>query len=1045
MASTVGADDQLRETASHPEHATEPLRYAAFVSYSSKDEKFARRLHRVLEAYSIPRSLGEFDVIGSGKKNRIYPVFRDREELPAGELGAAIEAALRASSALIVVCSPHAATSPWVDKEIAYFLRLGRRDRIFAIIADNVATQVEGRDVTQDSFPPTFRRDEFFGFEPIAADGRRGRDGFRNSWLKVVAGLIGENAGALQDRDRKRRARQRVQSAFAMVALLGLALTGLLTTARLLADNNQRASNALAELARVANDNGLTDRAARYAIAGINTFDAPFVSYDPAAARAELARASMGEKTLLVLSGHVGPINDAVFSPDGSRVLTGSDDSTARLWDASTGALIRTFEGHASEIYSAAFSPDGTKVVTASYDWSARVWDVSTGRELLAVRAPGPLAGAAFSPDGSQILVRAGLVPLALIFDAATGVEVAKLRLDAGVMRRAEYSPDGKWVLTVGRSEVRVWESRTGRLAATSPGQSEEILSAHFSADSTHVLTGSADKTVREWAYKTGQQRTLLRADTDVVSAEYSPDQSRFLTVFRDPAAGVFQVENGRARVSMASTGSYVFDLAIDDAKITRANFDQTGAKILTLSDDNAVRIWDSATGHEVMKLSGHAGEITSAHFSNDGRRVLTGSEDHTARVWDAVDATTQVLAGHRDAINASGLSPEGARLVTASKDEVLSIWDFSSGRLLTSQKAPGVASIKFRSDGKAFASLSASRIDVWSDAGQRIGNFSVAANDKLEHISDDLLRVVTINNALGRIWDVATGKETARLQGQISPLTAAAFSPDGLMVATASEDGAVALWDSRNGSPNGKLRGHEGPVRSVSFSPDGARLATVGDDSTVRVWNLADGKQIALMALDPNVSWRTDGGYPPPIRVAFDPGGRFVVTTRLGDTSARIWDASSGKSIAALRAAQARDVAQVGVESARFSRTGRLIITRDELGARIWDARSWRQIATFPDHDGSMTDANISPDDGKLVATFRDGSLSAFDISLATADANRLRASTCEGALRGERSRLTESELAAAPMLDGAVDRDVCHALPPLENLRAAVKLPRR
>ena len=112
----------------------ELYRYAAFISYSSKDAKFAQRLHRALESYHIPKQLGTFDLVGGGKNNRIFPVFRDREELPSGDLGEEITAALRASNALIVVCSPNAAASPWVNMEIEAFLALGRRNRIFAII-----------------------------------------------------------------------------------------------------------------------------------------------------------------------------------------------------------------------------------------------------------------------------------------------------------------------------------------------------------------------------------------------------------------------------------------------------------------------------------------------------------------------------------------------------------------------------------------------------------------------------------------------------------------------------------------------------------------------------------------------------------------------------------------------------------------------------------------------------------------------------------------------------------------------------------------------
>ena len=195
------------------------FRYAAFISYSSKDAAFARRLHRALEGYGIPASLGKFDLTGRGRKNRIYPIFRDREELSAGHLGDQIEENLRTAAALIVVCSPNAAVSPWVQKEIEFFVGLGRRDRIFAIIADTAPLSDEaGADPAQGWFPPALRGDALQGdrFEPLAADAREGKDGFRLAWLKLVAGLIGVTPGQIVDRDRRRR--RSAAAAFAAVS-----------------------------------------------------------------------------------------------------------------------------------------------------------------------------------------------------------------------------------------------------------------------------------------------------------------------------------------------------------------------------------------------------------------------------------------------------------------------------------------------------------------------------------------------------------------------------------------------------------------------------------------------------------------------------------------------------------------------------------------------------------------------------------------------------------------------------------------------------------
>jgi len=189
---------------------SDDFRYAAFLSYSSSDSVFARRLHRALERYRIPSSLGQFQFTESGPKNRVYPVFLDREELPSGELREELKDALRKSSALVVVCSPAAAKSAWVNREIETFLELGRRERIFGVVApDAPLTAKNGSDAIELSFPPAFRGAAHHAeFTPIVGDARPGKDGVRRAWLKVVAGIADSNLGALQDRDAARRVRR---------------------------------------------------------------------------------------------------------------------------------------------------------------------------------------------------------------------------------------------------------------------------------------------------------------------------------------------------------------------------------------------------------------------------------------------------------------------------------------------------------------------------------------------------------------------------------------------------------------------------------------------------------------------------------------------------------------------------------------------------------------------------------------------------------------------------------------------------------------------
>lgn len=176
-------------------------RYWAFISYSSKDKHWAQWLHRAIETYSIPARLVHHPTpAGEPAPKRFKPLFHDRAELAASDdLGAEIQAALEASRYLIVVCSPHAARSRWVNKEVQTFQRLGHTRRLLALIVSGEPNV--GDD--QECFPPALR-----AIEPIAADARPDGDGKLNAKLKLLAGMLGVGFDALKQRDAQRRLRR---------------------------------------------------------------------------------------------------------------------------------------------------------------------------------------------------------------------------------------------------------------------------------------------------------------------------------------------------------------------------------------------------------------------------------------------------------------------------------------------------------------------------------------------------------------------------------------------------------------------------------------------------------------------------------------------------------------------------------------------------------------------------------------------------------------------------------------------------------------------
>ena len=244
---------------------------------------------------------------------------------------------------------------------------------------------------------------------------------------------------------------------------------------------------------------------------------------------------------LIDFKGHTGVVLSVAFSPDGTRVVTGSRDGTAKLWDATTGRETLTLKGHTGGVTSAAFGPDGTRVVTASFDNTAKLWDAVTGREMLAFKGHTfGVYSAAFGPDGTRVVTSGD--GTAKLWDAKTGSETLTIKGHTGGVTSAAFSPDGTRVVT-GSSDntVKLWNPKTGRETLTLTGHTGYVTSVAFSPDGTRVVTGSEDKTVKLWDAKTGSETLTLKGHTGgVTSAAFSPDGTRVVTGSRDGTARIY-------------------------------------------------------------------------------------------------------------------------------------------------------------------------------------------------------------------------------------------------------------------------------------------------------------------------------------------------------------------------------------------------------------------------------------------------------------------------------------------------------------------------
>jgi WD40 repeat protein/serine/threonine protein kinase len=564
------------------------------------------------------------------------------------------------------------------------------------------------------------------------------------------------------------------------------------------------------------------------------------------------------------LEGHTEPVRSVAFSRDGQQIATGSWDKTARVWDANTGRHLITLNGHKEAIYSVAFSSDGERIVTGSQDQTAKVWDANSGKELF------PLGGhsnrvwaVAFSTNGQRI-VTGSWDQTAKIWDAATGKELTTLTGHSGAVFSVAFSPEGQRIVTGSQDHsATVWDAATGADLLTLRGHSAAIFSVGYSRDGTRITTGSDDQTARLWDAASGAELRIFKGHgSRIGSVALSPDGQRIVTgggavryspdgQYVEPAIG----DDQTAKVWDATGNREVLTLKAHDAAVSAVVFSPDGRLVLSGAYDGMVRVWDARTWQEISRIRAHKAPIghdRGVAFFPDGQRIVTGSSDRTAKVWEtATGKELFKLEGHTADVWSVATSPDGRWIATGGWDHTVRVWDAATGqqRHRFDVATQYVYSVAFSPDSRRIGSADMDGMVRLRDpdSGQELSSFRDTMKIWSLAFSRDGCRIVTGSHGLiAKVWDAASGEELLKLKGHTAHIHAAVFSPDGRRIVTASADQTAKLWDARTGKELLTFKGHTGWVFSAAFSPDGRRIVTAGGDRTIKVWEAATPEQVA-------------------------------------------------------------------------------------------------------------------------------------------------------------------------------------------------------
>ncbi len=480
------------------------------------------------------------------------------------------------------------------------------------------------------------------------------------------------------------------------------------------------------------------------------------------------------------------------------------------------------------------------------------------------------------------------------------------------------------------------------------------------SKNGTFLAAGDRQGHVRLWLHKEQRLHLAWQAHESVVSAlAFSPDEQCLATGGWDRVVKMWDLSNG----TLLWTGFAV-------EAILSVAFSPDVCALASGGTDGHVRIWDVSSGVLLQSLTEHAGPVWRVVWSPDGKLLASAGQDAHIRLWERTGDSCaplkptpfNILDGHSGPVTGLTFSPDGRTLATASEDRTIKFWDVTSGVLketIPVQARP--MGLEWSMDGRYLASGELDRA-FW-------------------------------------VWDLRQHKPRTTFYGNMVPVRAVAFTPDGVNLITANEDGSVQTWDMLSGQCIRIWQGFARTVHDVAWSPSSAQIASGGNDTLITIWEVAQRVPLHLLRGHTMVIWG----------VSWSSDGRLVASCG-EDSTIRIWDVITGASAEVLTDSVLADtvlfstawspdgsrlavgsfqhgVLVYGVRTQTFQRVGRsdvparirrvewspdgkyLACSSEGGSILIWNGDDYSLCATLQGHRGAAAGLAWSPDGMRLAS----------------------------------------------------------------------------
>ena len=769
--------------------------YFAFISYQRKDEEWAKWLAHELEHYRFPVTLnGREDL-----PKELRPIFRDIDELSAGNLPRQIHHALENSKHLIVICSPNSAKSEWVNKEIEEFVSMGKTDKIFPFIIEGKAFS---EDDSEECFPPALKKlpkeDERLG----GNINEMGRDA---AVVKTVAGMLDLAFDTLWQRYEREKAEEerkikeqrnkllRVQSRFLSEKAITSVEEGDSYTGRLLAlaalpeDLNHPERPYVAE----------AEHALRYACHfnstilqlenpirdGIPLIINPdgdlLATWDADNNNGDIKIWSLKDGTLKNIIHVRGISIPLAFSKDNKKLYLGRKNQIIQLEIISRQILILIDEP--DEVF-LSLSKDLKKCISINQNKEFKIWDLESNcilskftwdesNDVMLWKSDIPVV---FNQEGN--LIAATLGYSTYVWDIEHKKMLFKLdnEYEDGFypVLSAAFSPNSSCIAIGDQAgNIKLWDISTGTLVNTLTGHQYYVTSVTFNSKGTKVISASRDSSIKIWNVESGNlEKTLSGHSYAINHIVYNTVNDCILSASKDKTIRIWDIGHNEHDIhtidnykldwaqdhSICPSGGYYIEpycgvvliksisshLELDRLKgngykVQDAAYSPDGKNIATAVDDGFIRIWDTQS-RKIIKEFEFPSNVWKLEYNHKGNYLVANSENAIYILDLNTDSIIRKLEVHRNRINGMSFSSDDNLLASCAENKII-IWDISTGNKLTQMHDSGeVQNVKFSHDRKFLVSTSNSgNIDV-SLESKTVKVWDVDSGTLLESINNE-------------------------------------------------------------------------------------------------------------------------------------------------------------------------------------------------------------------------------------------------------------------------------------------------------------------